>query len=128
MPKLTIAVTGAIGIAAVALLFPNQVLKATVVSGQAGLAQMAGEARPIKKAALLCYGLGWRGYGYYPWLLGLSSACWDTLPYGGPVYPVYPAPAYDPSAAVYYYCDRPRGYYPQVQTCSTAWRTVPTIR
>ena len=124
MPKLTIAVTTAIGIVAIALLFPNQVLNATVLSNHVSLGQMASKARPITKAAL-CYGVGWRGYGYYYSLLGLRPACWDTLPYGGPVYPV---PAYDPSAAAYYYCDRPKGYFPDVQTCSTAWRIVPVTR
>jgi hypothetical protein len=95
MPKLTIAVTIAIGIVAIALLFPNQVLNATVLSNHVGLGQMASKARPITKAARLCYGVRWLGYRYYPSLL--HPDCWDTLPDGGPV---YPAAAYDPDAAV----------------------------
>ena len=48
--------------------------------------------------------------------------------------PVYPYPAYgppvvqtapaSPPAAVWYYCDNPQGYYPNVAVCSGPWRTV----
>ena len=51
MPKLTIVVTTAIGIAATALLFPTQVLNATVLSDQGNLARIARDMRPIEKAA-----------------------------------------------------------------------------
>jgi hypothetical protein len=119
MPKLTIVVTAAIGIAATALLFPTQVLNAMVLSNQRNLARVARDVRPIQKAAV-CYGVGWRGWGYYPSILGLRPACWDTLPSGGPVYPV---PAYS-GAASYYYCDQPRGYFPAVQACASGWRMV----
>ena len=121
MRRLTIAAAAMIGVGAVTLLFPNQVLNATVLLGnQASVRQLARKAQPITRAAV-CYGVGWRGYGYYPSLLGLRPSCWDTLPNGGPV---YPAPVHDPSAATYYYCDDPKGYFPDVQTCSTAWRAV----
>ena len=34
-------------------------------------------------------------------------------------------PAYvSQNSQVWYYCDNPKGYYPYVQNCSTAWRTV----
>src|ERR1700761_6864638 len=37
-----------------------------------------------------------------------------------------PQPAYvsQPSSS-WYYCDNPRGYYPYVASCPTAWREVP---
>jgi hypothetical protein len=124
MPKLTVVVTAAIGITAIALLFPTQVLNATVLSNQGSIAQIAREMRPIEKAAV-CYGVGWRGFGYYPSILGLRPACWDTLPSGGPVYPV---PAYDPGAATHYYCDHPRGYFPAVEACASGWRLVSVTR
>ena len=62
-------------------------------------------------------------------------------PYPAPVYP-YPDP-YTPPVAVapapppvaqapgpaqagtWYYCDAPRGYYPYVPQCQSAWRAVP---
>ena len=118
MPKLTIVVTAAIGIAAIALLFPTQVLNATVLGNQGNLARIARDMRPIQKAAV-CYGVGWRGLGYYPSLLWLRPSCWDTLP---------SAPAYDSGPAVYYYCDHPRGYFPAVQACPYGWRAVSVTR
>ena len=124
MPKLTVVVTAAIGIAAIALLFPTQVLNATVLSDQGNLARIARDMRPIEKAAV-CYGVGWRGLGYYPSILGLRPSCWDTLPAGAPV---YPAPAYESGPAVYYYCDHPRGYFPAVQACPYGWRAVSATR
>ena len=124
MPKLTIVVTAAIGLAATALLFPTQVLNATVLSNQGRPAQIARDVRPIEKAAV-CYGVGWRGFGYYPSILGLRPACWDMPAFAGPVYPV---PAYDAGAAIYYYCDHPRGYFPAIQACDSGWRMVSTVR
>ena len=62
------------------------------------------------------------------WVLGNA---WYYYPQ--PVYP-YPDP-YQPPVAVapppgpprqlYYYCPRPRGYYPYVATCRVPWRAVP---
>jgi hypothetical protein len=56
--------------------------------------------------------------------------------------PVYPYPTYVPPAVIvqqpppmpqglppaqsWYYCDNPKGYYPYVASCGTAWREVPT--
>ncbi len=124
MPKLTVVVTAAIGLATIALLFPTQVLNATVLSNQSSPGQIARDMQPIQKAAI-CYGVGWRGFGYYPSILGLRPACWDMLPSGGPAYPV---PAYDSGAAVYYYCDHPRGYFPAVQACANGWHAVSVTR
>jgi hypothetical protein len=40
--------------------------------------------------------------------------------------PPVAAPAYVSQAAQnWYYCDNPRGYYPYVASCGTAWRAVP---
>lgn len=76
MPKLAIAVTAAIGVAAIALQFPVQVLNAT-----ASLSQMTGKALPIANA-VLCQGMCWRGCGYSLLVLGFRRSCWDWLPYG----------------------------------------------
>ena len=81
------------------------------------------------------------GFGFWdPWW-------WDPVQYWGYPYPSYdpyyypPYPAYyapppgpQPQAPVqatgapppqyWYYCDNPQGYYPHVQTCSSAWRPV----
>jgi hypothetical protein len=51
-------------------------------------------------------------------------------------YPTYVAPAFVaqqpppvvagvPPAQFWYFCDNPRGYYPNVATCSVPWRSVP---
>jgi len=55
-------------------------------------------------------------------------------PYAAPVYP-YPEPIVieqsappvqvQPQAQMWYYCDKPAGYYPYVTDCRTAWRPVP---
>jgi hypothetical protein len=38
-----------------------------------------------------------------------------------------PQPAYvSQPQPNWYYCDNPRGYYPYVASCSTAWREVPS--
>lgn len=81
-------------------------------------------------------GIGGPAYGWYdppPY-----------YPYGPPAYyyappPVYvappvtyvvPAPAPAPvvqgpaPAGVWYYCDDPKGYYPYVSNCNSAWRSV----
>jgi hypothetical protein len=108
-----------------------------LAEGATDLRVVVKKARPIEKAAI-CYGVGWRGAGYYPSILGLRPACWDMLPYGGPA---YPAPAYiaapiietppappislAPARPSRYHCDNPRGYYPFVPTCAGGWRLVP---
>ena len=50
-----------------------------------------------------------------------------VYPYPNPyVPPVVAAPAPPPAAAPaqYYFCDRPRGYYPYVAACRVPWRLV----
>ena len=68
----------------------------------------------------LFYGPGYYGPGPYY--------------YGPPVVYAPPPVVYAPQPQVtyinpprqsYYYCDNPQGYYPNVQSCSTAWREVP---
>lgn len=36
-----------------------------------------------------------------------------------------PAPVGPPPTQYWYYCDSPKGYYPYVPTCQTAWQPVP---
>ena len=40
------------------------------------------------------------------------------------VYPAQPAYA-PPQSQNWYYCDKPHGYYPYVQSCDSGWRPVP---
>lgn len=55
-----------------------------------------------------------------------------------PLYPVEPIAIYEPPPVVieqpayvrspggtWYYCERPRGYYPYVRNCEDSWREVP---
>ncbi|MBV9521248.1 MAG: hypothetical protein JO010_00550 [Alphaproteobacteria bacterium] len=51
-----------------------------------------------------------------------------VYPYPDPYQPpvvVSPAPAPPVPGPIYYYCERPRGYYPYVPTCTVPWRGVP---
>ncbi len=77
---------------------------------------------------------GWhdRRYAWW-WTVGNS---WYFYPE-----PIYPYPTYVPPAIVvqqpppvptglpaaqyWFYCDKPRGYYPYVASCNGAWRQVP---
>ncbi|HYB58490.1 MAG TPA: hypothetical protein VEK12_20190 [Alphaproteobacteria bacterium] len=92
-------------------------------------------------------GGGWHGGWHGGYCCGLGFGFWGW-PYYYP-YPYYPdyyaypdyyppvapavvappapaAPAGAPAASnMWYYCDNPKGYYPYVQNCSTAWRQVP---
>lgn len=47
-----------------------------------------------------------------------------VYPYPDPYIPPVVAPAPGP-AHFWYFCDRPRGYYPYVATCRVPWRAVP---
>jgi hypothetical protein len=120
---------------ATAALVPAATAAATAPAG--AIADENGRAtadRPIEKV-MVCYGIGWRGPGYYPSILGLRPACWDTLPSGGAIYPAPPLVYAVPGAPVYpspqpgtsYYCDDPRGYYPSVMACNGGWRAVPAV-
>jgi hypothetical protein len=85
----------------------------------------------------------WRGGRWiHDWHDGRFGWWWFT---GGYWYfypqPIYPYPDYVPPAVVvqqappvpsglppaqnWYYCDNPKGYYPYVASCGTAWREVP---
>jgi hypothetical protein len=104
-----------------ALLLPHAADAMMMAGVVAGIGNAAPVALPIEKVAV-CYGVGWRGPGYYPAIFGLRPACWDTLPYGGPV---YPAPAYAAPPVAAWYCDNPKGYFPNVAACGSGWRAVP---
>jgi hypothetical protein len=94
-------------------------------------------------------GGGWHGghhrggWGWGPALglglgLGVLGGAIAAAPYynyyGAYGYPPYGVdygayngynPAYTPQAqTTWYWCDYPQGYYPNVQSCSTQWRTV----
>lgn len=61
----------------------------------------------------------------YPW--GWPYGVYDPPPVTY-VYPPPPAVVLQPQSAptgYWYYCGNPRGYYPHVQNCLTAWRPVP---
>jgi len=63
----------------------------------------------------------YHGHGGY-WRGGVFIAA-PLFWYGDPFYdPVYRRYYYDRS--VWWYCDFPRGYYPQVLECSVPWRIV----
>ena len=42
-----------------------------------------------------------------------------------PTAPAPPAVPAQPQAQVWYYCERPAGYYPYVPACPSGWKTVP---
>ncbi|PHV34833.1 hypothetical protein [Janthinobacterium rivuli] len=72
------------------------------------------------------HGGAWAGHGWHhghgPRWYGNP---WHGYPrvdyYGGTV--IVPPPVY-PEPDVWYYCARPRGYYPYVARCMTPWRAV----
>jgi len=77
---------------------------------------------------------GWHD-GRYAWWWTVGSA-WYFYPAPIYPYPTYvppaiivqqapPAPTGLPPAQYWYYCDKPRGYYPYVASCNGAWREVP---
>jgi hypothetical protein len=83
----------------------------------------------------------WRGGHWYHGAHGGRRGWWWVIGptryfYPQPVYP-YPDPYQPPLVAappppvaaappqLYYYCDRPAGYYPYVPVCRTPWRAVP---
>ena len=81
----------------------------------------------------------WRGGRWVHGPHGGRSGWWWVIGptwyyYPQPVYP-YPDPYQPPVVAapppvagppqLFYYCDRPAGYYPYVPVCRRPWRTVP---
>lgn len=88
------------------------------------------------------------GWGWGPWWPGYYYGPYASYPpdYVYPpvyAYPVVPAPPVviqqpapapvpppvaqqqAPAPTSYYYCKKPKGYYPYVQSCSVSWRLVP---
>lgn len=76
------------------------------------------------------------GFGFGPFW-GVPYPYPYPYPYAYP-YPAPPpyyapsavyAPAADPgygvASSTWYYCDNPRGYYPDVPQCNSGWRAVP---
>jgi hypothetical protein len=61
-----------------------------------------------------CWVLGDAWY-YYPQ---------PIYPYPDPYLPPVVAPPPGPPRQIYYYCPRPRGYFPYVQACTLPWRAV----
>jgi hypothetical protein len=84
--------------------------------------------------------LSWPGYYYpygypYPYAYAYPDAYAYPAPAVTVVQPVAtPAPvaaapaatpAAEPAGQSYYYCGNPKGYYPYVRDCKTAWQAVP---
>jgi len=62
------------------------------------------------------------------WVLGDAWYYYPqpVYPYPDPYLPpIVAAPPPGPPGQFYYYCPRPRGYYPYVQACTVPWRAVP---
>jgi hypothetical protein len=62
------------------------------------------------------------------WVLGDAWYYYPqpVYPYPDPYLPpVVVAPPPGPPRQIYYYCPRPRGYFPYVQACTVPWRAVP---
>jgi hypothetical protein len=99
-----------------------------------GLALVAGfAAMPQKADARVFVGVGigvpvYGGFGY-----GYGPYYYPPAVVVAPPPVVYAAPPAPPPPTTYiqqpqqysYYCDNPRGYYPDVPSCSTPWREVP---
>ena len=82
--------------------------------------------------------LGWPSYYAYPYYAAPYYPAPYYPPYSyapaysyPPSYSYAPAQAPQPAAASYapamqtwYYCENPRGYYPQVQSCGGGWHQV----
>ena len=81
---------------------------------------------------------GWHG-GFWGPRVYIGGPIWYPGPYAYPCYPVYAPPVYAPpvveepsppayveprSAAYWYYCQDPPGYYPYVASCAGGWQQV----
>jgi hypothetical protein len=60
------------------------------------------------------------------WVLGDAWYYYPqpVYPYPDPYLPPVVAPPPGPPRQLYYYCARPRGYFPYVQSCGVPWREV----
>lgn len=67
---------------------------------------------------------GGHGRGGASFFIGVP-AYWGYGPawYGYPYDGYWPA-VVSPAPTLWYFCDRPQGYYPAIRECSTPWRTV----
>ncbi|HVA12942.1 MAG TPA: hypothetical protein VNF99_06815 [Stellaceae bacterium] len=100
----------------------NLLRSALVLSAATGLAGAA--STPAVARVVLGFGFGVPA----PWYYAPPPVVYAPPPvvYAAP--PVYPAPqpAYvSQPTPNWYYCNHPRGYYPYVASCSTAWQQVP---
>ncbi len=97
--------------------------------GVAGVTLAAGLAAPAQARVFVGVGIGAPlvypyPYGYVPPPVYYAPPAYYAPP---PVY--YTPPAYAPTpgappAQSWYWCDNPRGYYPNVQACPGGWRQV----
>jgi hypothetical protein len=79
---------------------------------------------PADARAVITFGIGvpvYDPYYYAPPAYYPPPAYYAPPVYAAPA-PVVVAPA--PAAQTWYYCDHPRGYYPDVSACPTGWRQV----
>jgi hypothetical protein len=63
-----------------------------------------------------------------PWYYAPPPVVYAPPPvvYSPPPVVVSPQPAYiSQPAQNWYYCENPKGYYPYISTCNSAWRQVP---
>jgi hypothetical protein len=83
-------------------------------------------ATPASARVFVGFGFGVPvvGPAYYPYYYAPPPVVYAPPPPPVVVAPVQPTYMSQPTSD-YYYCDNPRGYYPSVTSCSTAWRQVP---
>lgn len=96
-----------------------------LVAGAAGLGAIA-LATPASARVFVGFGFGPPVFG--PRVVYAAPPVVYTPPvvYAPPPVVVQPAYVSQPAAAsTWYFCDNPRGYYPNVTACSAGWREVP---
>ena len=122
-------------------MFERNALKTALVLG--GLVVAAGLTLPASDAqarVVVGVGIGVPLVGPAPWY-PYPPAYYPPAYYAPPPVYVAPPPVYAPPPAAYYppappatiapqaqswyYCDKPKGYYPYVQNCNAGWRPVP---
>jgi hypothetical protein len=101
------------------------ILGAVVLAAAASLTSGAAQAR-----VFIGFGFGVPYYAPAPYYYGPPAVVYAPPPV---VYAPPPVAYVPPQPRSYvsngnqswYYCDDPRGYYPNVQTCNQGWREVP---
>jgi hypothetical protein len=63
-------------------------------------------------------------YAPYPYYSGPPPSAYYPPPAPAPQTQPAPEASGAPPPQYWYYCDNPKGYYPKVQNCPTAWRQV----